>query len=124
MSKRPPHPGDYVWTELLQPRRLTITAAAELLGVSQFALSALLNKHSDLSPLMALRLEKVFGEKMETILNMQAIWDAAKVRKTSKDLVLHKYRDDSVVFERVGKRGGPRLRVLTPGERSKKSSTD
>jgi antitoxin HigA-1 len=123
MNKNPSHPGDYIWSEIIQPRGLTVTVAAELLGVSYVTLSALLNRRSDLSPLMALRIEKVFGEEMETLLYMQAVWDAAKMRQSSKDLTLQKFRTEHVAFERVGKRGGERLRVISSQRRKREAKT-
>jgi addiction module HigA family antidote len=123
MNKNPSHPGDYVWSAIIQPRGLTVTVAAELLGVSYVTLSALLNRRSDLSPLMALRIEKVFGEEMETLLYMQAVWDATKMRQSSKDLTLQKFRTEHVVFERVGKRGGERLRVISSQRRKREAKT-
>jgi antitoxin HigA-1 len=122
MNKNPPHPGDYVWSAIIQPRGITVRAAADVLGVSHIALSSLINRHSALSPLMALRLEKAFGEDMETLLFMQAVWDAAKVRKTAKDLRVPKFKPSNVIMERVGARGAQTMRVKTPGERMGSSS--
>jgi addiction module HigA family antidote len=58
---KPPHPGDFVRTEILKPLGLSVAGAAKVLGVSRPTLSTLLNGHSDLSGDMALRLEKAFG---------------------------------------------------------------
>jgi antitoxin HigA-1 len=115
VNKNPPHPGDYVWAAIIQPKGLTVTVAAELLGVSYVALSALLNRRSDLSPLMALRLEKAFDVEMETLLYMQAAWDAVQTRKNAKDLRIRRYDEKHVVFERVGKRGIETMRIVAPG---------
>jgi addiction module HigA family antidote len=59
--KNPPHPGDFVRTEIIEAAGLTVTAAAEALRVSRPALSSLLNGKADLSGEMALRIEKVLG---------------------------------------------------------------
>lgn len=56
--KNPPHPGDFIKTEIIQPAGLSVTAAAAALHVSRPALSSLLNGNSDLSGDMALRIEK------------------------------------------------------------------
>ncbi|WP_420239434.1 HigA family addiction module antitoxin [Telmatobacter bradus] len=79
--KNPPHPGDFVRTELVEAMGLTMTAAAVALGVSRPALSSLLNGKADLSGEMALRLEKAFGVKMDTLMRMQSAYDIAQIRK-------------------------------------------
>ena len=61
MGMMPPHPGAFIRTEILDPLDLTVTAAAQVLGVSRPTLSSLLNGQADLSGDMALRLEKAFG---------------------------------------------------------------
>ena len=78
---RPPHPGDFIRTEVIEPRELSVTGAARVLRVSRPALSSLLNGKADLSGDMALRIEKAFGVKMDTLLRMQASYDIAKTRK-------------------------------------------
>ena len=59
--KNPPHPGDFIRTEIIQPAGLSVTAAAAALKVSRPALSSLLNGKADLSGDMALLIEKAFG---------------------------------------------------------------
>ena len=58
--KNPPHPGDFIRTEIIEPAGLSVTAAAVALHVSRPALSSLLNGKADLSGDMALRIEKAF----------------------------------------------------------------
>jgi addiction module HigA family antidote len=82
--KNPPHPGDFIRTEIVEPAGLTVTAAAGVLQVSRPALSSLLNAKSDLSGDMALRIEKAFGVKMDTLMRMQAAYDIAQTRKREK----------------------------------------
>ncbi len=82
--KNPPHPGDFIRTEIIDPANLSVTAAAEALGVSRPALSSLLNGRSDLSGDMALRIEKVFGVKMDTLMRLQSSYDIAQTRKREK----------------------------------------
>jgi addiction module HigA family antidote len=60
---------------------LTLTAAAEALHASRPTLSRLLNGKTDLSGDMALRIEKAFGVKMDTLMRMQLSYDAAQARK-------------------------------------------
>ena len=84
--KNPPHPGDFIRTEIVEPAGLSVTAAASALGVSRPALSSLLNGRADLSGDMALRIEKAFGVKMDTLMRMQAAYDIAQTRKREKQI--------------------------------------
>lgn len=84
--KTPPHPGDFIRTEIIQPSGLTVTAAAAALKVSRPALSSLLNSKADLSGEMALRIEKAFGVKMDTLMRMQAAYDIAQTRKRENEI--------------------------------------
>jgi antitoxin HigA-1 len=84
--KNPPHPGDFIRTEIIEPARLSVTTAAAALHVSRPALSSLLNGNADLSGVMALRIEKAFGVKMDTLMRMQASYDIAQTRKREKQI--------------------------------------
>jgi addiction module HigA family antidote len=84
--KNPPHPGDFIRTEIIEPAGLTVTAAATALGVSRPALSSLLNCNADLSGNMALRIEKAFGIRMDTLMRMQSAYDIAKTRNREKTI--------------------------------------
>ena len=78
--KNPAHPGGFVKHEIIEPLGLSVTAAAEVLGVTRAALSALLNERANLSPEMALRIEKAFGVSMDTLMRMQNSYDIAQTR--------------------------------------------
>lgn len=82
--KNPPHPGDFIRTEVITAAGMTVTRAAVALGVSRPALSSLLNQKADLSGDMALRIEKAFGVKMDTLMRMQASYDIAQTRKRER----------------------------------------
>jgi addiction module HigA family antidote len=84
--KNPPHPGDFIRTEIIDAAGLSVTAAAVALQVSRPALSSLLNGKADLSGIMALRIEKAFGVKMDTLMRMQASYDIARTRKREKQV--------------------------------------
>jgi addiction module HigA family antidote len=84
--KNPPHQGDFVRTEIIQPAGLSVTAAAIALQVSRPALSSLLNGKSDLSGDMALHIEKAFGVQMDTLMRMQASYNIAQTRKREKKI--------------------------------------
>jgi addiction module HigA family antidote len=79
--KNPPHPGVVVLQECIEPSGLTITQAAEALGVTRNTLSELVNEKRGISPEMAVRLSKVFGGTEEGWLVQQAQYDLAQVRR-------------------------------------------
>lgn len=82
----PAHPGSFVKAEIIDGLGLSVTAAAEVLGVTRPALSKLLNERAHLSPEMALRIEKAFGVPMDTLMQMQGSFDIAEVRKKEKEI--------------------------------------
>ena len=89
--KNPSHPGGFMYREIIAPLGLSVTAAAEALGVTRAALSAFLNERSSLSPEMAIRMEKAFGISMETLMRMQNSYDIAEARKREADIVVARY---------------------------------
>lgn len=78
--KNPPHPGEFIKDEILDPLGLSITRAAEVLDVRRATLSDVVNEKAALSAEMALRLEKAFGVSMDLLLRIQAGYDAAQAR--------------------------------------------
>ena len=80
--KNPPHPGDFIRTEIIEP--VGLSAAA--LRVSRPALSSLLNSKAGLSGEMALRIEKAFGVKMDTLMRMQSDFDISRTRSREKEI--------------------------------------
>src|SRR5436309_3121229 len=84
--KNPPNPGDFIRSEIVEPAGLSVTAGAQALRVSRPALSSLLNGRADLSGDMALRIEKAFGIRMDTLMRMQASYDIALTRKREKQI--------------------------------------
>jgi addiction module HigA family antidote len=89
--KNPPHPGDFIRTEIIEPAGLSVTAAAAALQVSRPALSSLLNNKASLSGEMALRIEKAFGIKMETLMRMQSAFDIASTRRREKEIRVRRF---------------------------------
>jgi antitoxin HigA-1 len=87
----PAHPGRSIKMEVIEPLNLSVTEAAKVLGVARPALSALLNGRAALSPQMALRIEKAFGPKMDTLLRMQTAYEVAKVREREQDIKVRRY---------------------------------
>jgi addiction module HigA family antidote len=92
--KNPPHPGDLIRTEVVEALGLSVTQAAEMLGVRRATLSDLLNEKAALSPEMALRIEKAFGPKMEHLLQMQLAYDIAQVRSYEGEIRVTQYSPD------------------------------
>jgi len=91
--KNPPHPGDFIRTEVIAPTGLSVTAAAVALRISRPALSSLLNGKAGLSGDMALRIEKAFGVKMDTLMRMQSAYDIAQTRKHEKRIRVRRIHD-------------------------------
>jgi addiction module HigA family antidote len=83
----PPHPGEILRKLCIEPLGISVTEAAEGLGVSRKTLSAILNGRSGISPEMALRLSIAFNTSPESWLNQQTqydLWVAKKDRKAIK----------------------------------------
>lgn len=89
---RPSHPGRFIKMEILEPLALPVTEAARILGVTRPALSTLLNGRSSLSSDMAIRVEKAFGVRMDTLLRMQTAYDIAAARARKGFIKVKRYR--------------------------------
>ena len=94
LMHNPPHPGEIIKTLCLEPLGLTVTEAAEALGVSRKTLSSIVNGKAGISPEMAVRLSIAFDTSSESWLNQQAqydLWQAEqhrgelRVRRLSAD---------------------------------------
>ena len=79
--KNPPHPGGVVLRQCIEPLGITITDAAQALGVARNTLSELVNGKRGISPEMAVRLAKVFGGTEQGWLVHQAQYDLAHVQR-------------------------------------------
>jgi addiction module HigA family antidote len=79
--RNPSHPGTVILQECIEPTGLTITDAAEALGVTRNTLSELVNGKRGISPEMAVRLSGVFGGTEQGWLLQQAQYDLAHVRR-------------------------------------------
>lgn len=87
----PSHPGSFVKTEILDELGLSVTKAAEILGVRRATLSDLVNEKTSLTPEMALRLEKAFRLSMDMLLQMQAWYDSTEMRKQTKKIKIEPF---------------------------------
>ena len=79
----PPHPGELVRHECLEPLGLTVTEGAKALGVTRQALNNLVNGKSGISPEMAIRLSKAFGSSPEVWLGMQMEYDLVQAERNA-----------------------------------------
>lgn len=87
LMHNPPHPGEVIRELCIEPLGLSVTEAAEALGISRKTLSNILNGHAGISPEMAVRLSIAFNTTSESWLNQQLqydLWFAEKERKKLK----------------------------------------
>ena len=89
--KEPPHPGNSVRFDCLEPLGLSVTKGAEILGVTRQALNNLVNAKAGISPEMAIRLDKAFGGTAEGWLALQTAFDLAQVRKYAQSINVKRY---------------------------------
>jgi len=89
----PPHPGELIRDICLEPLDLNVTEAAKGLGVTRKTLSSLLNGHSNVSPMMAIRLSKAFGGSPESWLTHQLYFDLWQAQKKSLKLKVKDFRN-------------------------------
>jgi addiction module HigA family antidote len=89
--QNPPHPGDFIRTEIIEALGLSVTKAAAILDVRRATLSDLLAGKAKLSAQMALRIEKAFGPGMDHLLRMQLAYDIAQTRKDSRKIAVKRY---------------------------------
>lgn len=87
----PLHPGGIVKRQCLQPMGLTVTRAAQGLGVTRQTLSELVNERAGISVDMAIRLSKAFGSTPETWLGMQMAYDLWEARDRASQIVVEHF---------------------------------
>ena len=90
--QNPPHPGEIVRYECLEPLDLTVTRAAQGLGVTRQALSDLVNEKSGISVEMSYRLSKAFGSTPETWLGMQTAYDLWQARERAGEIEVEDFK--------------------------------
>lgn len=83
----PAHPGEILKATYLEPLELTISKAAEMLGVSRKHLSGFVNGHVSVSPEFAMRLQAFTGKTANAWLALQNNYDLAKLKDTQFDVV-------------------------------------
>ena len=87
----PPHPGLSVKHDCIEPLELTISKAADILGVTRQTLNDLVHCRRGISPEMAIRLDMAFGGGADTWIKMQAAYDLAQARKKTRGLNIKRY---------------------------------
>ena len=90
MKRRPTHPGEILREDFMPDYDLTVSGLATALGVSRQTVNELLRERRALSPEMALRLARLFGNTPEFWLNLQRsvdLWDAGEAIKADVRLI-------------------------------------
>ncbi|MCY3646454.1 MAG: HigA family addiction module antitoxin [Chloroflexi bacterium] len=90
--ENPPHPGEIVKYDCIEPLGLTVTRAAQGLGVTRQALSDLVNGRAGISVEMAFRLSKAFGSTPETWLGLQTAYDLWAAQDRASQLKVERFR--------------------------------
>ena len=88
----PPHPGEVLRELCLDPLGLSVTEAAEALGISRKTLSSILNGRAGISPEMAIRLSKAFDTSPESWLNQQQQYDLWQAMQSGEKIKVKKLR--------------------------------
>ena len=86
----PTHPGEMLREDFLPDYGLSVSSFARAIGVSRQSVNELLRERRSLSPAMALRLARLFGNSAEFWLNAQTaydLWKAAKGLKRKIDQI-------------------------------------
>ena len=86
MMYNPPHPGEVLKELCLQSLGLSITRAAKALGITRKTLSQLLNGHTGVSPIMAIRLASATNTTPESWMNMQVSYDLWQAKRKAKNI--------------------------------------
>ncbi|PCH52226.1 MAG: addiction module antidote protein, HigA family [Cellvibrionales bacterium] len=86
LMHEPPHPGEIIKELCLEPLELSVTAAAQALGVSRKTLSSIVNGKAGVSPEMAVRLSIAFNTSSESWLNQQTQYDLWQAESRRSEL--------------------------------------
>ena len=92
VMQNPPHPGELIRYECLEPLGLTVTRAAQGLGVTRQALSDLVNEKAGVSVEMSFRLSKAFGSTPETWLGLQTAYDLWQARERAREIEVEDFK--------------------------------
>jgi addiction module HigA family antidote len=89
--KNPPHPGDLIKTEVIEPLGLSVSMAAEILKVRRAMLSDLLHGKGRADARNGPANREAFGPDMDHLLRMQLAYDVAKTREHARDISIKRY---------------------------------
>ena len=84
--KNPTHPGEHLLFDYMEPLGLSITAAAEALGISRWKLSQIVKCRARVTPEIAVRLEKAFGSSAQSWYLLQAYYDLAEAERNADEI--------------------------------------
>ena len=97
----PCHPGEIVKYECLEPLGLTVTKAANGLGVTRQALSNVINGRAGVSVDMAIRFSKAFGSTPDMWLRLQMAYDLWQARDRVKEIKVERFAEPSAALAGV-----------------------
>jgi len=104
---RPTHPGEMLREDFLPDYRLTVSKSAAALGVSRQTVNELLRERRAISPEMALRLARLFGNTPEFWMNAQRavdLWNAERIIRKSINRIAPLYRNSLPAPQRLSHR--------------------
>ena len=90
--RNPVHPGEFIRAEILEPLDLSVTAAAPVPRRDAPGALEPAQRPGGSSGDMALRIEKAFGVRMETLMRMQSSYDIVQTRQRAKSITVRRYR--------------------------------
>jgi addiction module HigA family antidote len=97
IGMKPSHPGEFIRIEILDELGLSVSKAAEVLGVRRATISDLINGHAALSPEMAIRLSKAFGGTAESWVRMQAAYDLWQAEQKADQIDVQRFHPQGPV---------------------------
>ena len=89
LERRPVHPGEILREDFMPDYGLTVSGLADALGVSRQSVNELVRERRAVSPEMALRLGRLFGNSPEFWLNLQRGVDLYDTAAATQDEVRH-----------------------------------
>jgi addiction module HigA family antidote len=94
----PPHPGEGLREDVILALGLTVTETARALGISRKTLSEIVNGKSPITPDIAVRLERAFGNPPADMwLRLQAAYDLRRAERRLKSTSIRRLRPPSAV---------------------------